>query len=165
MITYGEQTDPPVGGIDCYEGITLTIGKYCSIASGLKIYSGTHPCIDHPKVVSTFPFKERWNADYPPSKMGGQVTIGNDVWIATDVRILEGITIGDGAIIGAGSIIGSDVPPYTIAIGNPWKVLRKRFTDKQIKKLLEIKWWDFPKEIIERTLWSMKDIDEFLKNY
>ena len=72
----------------------------------------------------------------------GNTVIGNDVWIGQNAVILPGVHVGDGAIIGANSVVGSDVAPYTIVIGNPAKVLRKRFDDELIGLLLKFKWWD-----------------------
>lgn len=72
----------------------------------------------------------------------GDTFIGNDVWIGQHAVILPGIHIGDGAIIGADSVVGSDVEPYTIVVGNPARLLRKRFDDELIGLLLSFKWWD-----------------------
>ncbi len=72
----------------------------------------------------------------------GDTVIGNDVWIGQNAVILPGVHIGDGAIIGANSVVGSDVPPYTIVVGNPAKILHKRFDDELIRLLVEFKWWD-----------------------
>ena len=79
-----------------------------------------------------------------PSEMTfkGNTVIGNDVWIGQNAVILPGVHVGEGAIIGANSVVGSDVAPYTIVIGNPAKVLRKRFDDELIGLLLKFKWWD-----------------------
>ena len=71
-------------------------------------------------------------ADLP---LKGDTVIGNDVWIGQNATILPGVRIGDGAIIGANSIVGSDVSPYTIVVGNPANVLRKRFDDEMIELL------------------------------
>lgn len=143
----------------------LTFGNFCSIASGLKIISGQHPCVENPQAVTQFPFKEVWDVDYYPSKMDGNVIIGNDVWIGEDVSILEGVTVGDGSIIGSNSVIGSNVPPYTVAIGNPWKVLRKRFTNEQIRRLSLIKWWEWEDKEIKVAISHMRDIDLFIEKY
>ncbi len=163
MITYGNYTDP--NNIDCYEGVNLIIGKYCSIASGLKIYSGEHPCIDHPEIISQYPFHEHFRLDYPRSKYDGKVTIGNDVWVATDVGILEGVTIGDGAIIGARSMVTKDVPPYTLVAGNPARIKRFRFTDGVIQSLLKIKWWNWTVNEINQAIPEMKDVNKFIQKY
>ena len=98
--------------------------------------------------VSTFPFYtlEGWDMDAPVASdmpFKGNTVIGNDVWIGQNAVILPGVHVGDGAIIGANSVVGSDVAPYTIVIGNPAKVLRKRFDDEElINLLLYFKWWD-----------------------
>ena len=79
-----------------------------------------------------------------PSEMPfkGNTVIGNDVWIGQNAVVLPGVQIGDGAIIGANSVVGSNVAPYTIVVGNPAKVLRRRFDDEMIELLLQFKWWD-----------------------
>ena len=82
----------------------------------------------------------------------GDIIIGNDVWIGYEAVILSGVTIGNGAIIGARAVVTRDVPPYTIAGGVPAKPIRKRFSDDAISALLNIKWWDWPKERIARHI-------------
>ena len=72
----------------------------------------------------------------------GDTVIGNDVWIGQNAVILPGVHIGNGAIIGANSVVGSHVDDYTIVVGNPAKVLRKRFDNEMIDLLLQFKWWD-----------------------
>ena len=97
--------------------------------------------------VSTFLFYtlEGWEMEPPAASdipFKGNTVIGNDVWIGQNAVILPGVHVGDGAIIGANSGVGSDVAPYNIVIGNPAKVLRKRFDDELIGLLLQFKWWD-----------------------
>lgn len=163
MITAGEYTVVPQD-IDCYEGVELTIGKYTSIASGLKIYSGKHPTIKFPGAVANYPFREHTgNEQYPSSFFDGRVDIGNDVWIAKDVRILEGVIIGDGSIIAAGSLVTKDVPPYSFVAGVPGRIKRKRFTSAQISSLLKIKWWNWDNSRIEDSLQYLSNVDEFIK--
>ena len=123
----------------------LIIGKFCQIAAGVEFVmnDANHKM----NAVTTFPFYtlEGWEMNIPdPSEMTfkGNTVIGNDVWIGQNAVILPGVHIGDGAIIGANSVVGSDVAPYTIVIGNPAKVLRKRFDDELIGLLLKFKWWD-----------------------
>ena len=123
----------------------LIIGKFCQIASGVEFVM--NDANHQMNAVTTFPFYtlEGWEMNAPdPSEMPfkGNTVIGNDVWIGQNAVILPGVHIGDGAVIGANSVVGSDVAPYTIVIGNPAKVLRKRFDDELIGLLLKFKWWD-----------------------
>ncbi|MBQ9034058.1 MAG: CatB-related O-acetyltransferase [Oscillospiraceae bacterium] len=123
----------------------LMIGKFCQIAAGVEfVMNDANHQIN---AVTTFPFYtlEGWDMEPPaPSDMPfkGDTVIGNDVWIGQNAVILPGVHIGDGAIIGANSVVGSDVAPYTIVIGNPAKVLRRRFDDELIGLLLQFRWWD-----------------------
>ena len=128
-----------------WNGDKLIIGKFCQIASGVEfVMNGANHQINS---VSTFPFYtlEGWDMELPASSdlpLKGDTVIGNDVWIGQNAVILPGVHIGDGAIIGANSVVGSNVEPYTIVIGNPAKVLRKRFDDELIELMLKFKWWD-----------------------
>ena len=126
-------------------GDKLIIGKFCQIASGVEfIMNGANHQMN---AVTTFPFYtlEGWYME-PPSMddlpLKGDTVIGNDVWIGQNAVILPGVHIADGAIIGANSVVGSNVEPYTIAAGNPARVIRKRFDDEMIGLLLSFKWWD-----------------------
>ena len=80
---------------------------------------------------------------HPGSK--GDIVIGNDVWIGARATILSGVTIGDGAVVGAGSLVVSDVPAYAISAGNPCRTTRLRFSPDTIARLLEVRWWDWPR--------------------
>ena len=75
-----------------------------------------------------------------------------EAWIGQNAVILPGVHIGDGAIIGANSVVGSDIDPYTIVIGNPARVLRKRFDDELIDLMLRFKWWDRSIEEIDALI-------------
>jgi len=134
------------------EAKSLTIGKYCSISTQVVIFLGSEHRIDW---ISTYPFPILWREansikGHPSSK--GDVRIGNDVYIGYHVIILSGVTIGDGAVIGAGSVVASDVPSYAIVAGNPAHVLRYRFDEETIKKLLKIRWWDWPDEKVKENI-------------
>ena len=121
------------------------IGKFCSIGPNLMSGWGIHPV----SAVSTSPMfystmKQNGFSLVTQNKIEEQkpIIIGNDVFIGMNVIILDGLTIGDGAIIGAGSVVVKDVAPYEIVAGNPAKVIKKRFSDDIIDRLLVSKWWD-----------------------
>lgn len=82
----------------------------------------------------------------------GDTVIGNDVWFGQNVTVMPGIHIGDGCIIGANTTVAKDIPPYSVAVGNPCRVIRKRFDDKMIEFLLKLKWWDWSPEKIFKNL-------------
>ncbi|MBQ7542301.1 MAG: CatB-related O-acetyltransferase [Clostridia bacterium] len=123
----------------------LIIGKFCQIAAGVEFVM--NDANHQMNAVSTFPFYtlEGWEMDAPdlsdmPFK--GDTVIGNDVWIGQNAVILPGVHVGYGAVIGANSIVGSDIEPYSVAVGNPARVLRKRFDDEMIGLLIRFGWWD-----------------------
>ena len=126
-------------------GDRLIIGKFCQIAAGVEfVMNGANHMMN---AVTTFPFNmlEGWDMEPPKTSdlpLKGDTVIGNDIWIGQNAVILPGVHIGDGAIIGANSVVGRDVNPYTIVVGNPAKILRKRFDDEMIELLLRFKWWD-----------------------
>lgn len=149
------------------DGGHLTIGKFVSLAGGTTIMLGG----DHTtSFVSTFPFKDLWRSAV---KLPGRettkrdVAIGNDVWIGRNSLILSGVNIGDGAIIGAGSVVTKDVHPYAIVAGNPAKMIRYRFDEKTIERLLKMAWWNWPDEKINTALPKIMsdNIADFLKSY
>ena len=133
----------------------LIIGKFCQIAAGVEfIMNGANHQMN---AVSTYPFYtlNGWNMKPPKVSdlpLKGDTVIGNDVWIGQNAVILPGVHIGDGAIIGANSVVGSEVAPYTVAVGNPARPIRKRFDDEMIVLLLEFKWWDKSVNEINRLI-------------
>jgi virginiamycin A acetyltransferase len=82
----------------------------------------------------------------------GNTEIGNDVWIGFNSTIMPGVKIGDGAIIATNSTVTKNVAPYTIVGGNPAKEIKKRFSQEQIERLLEIKWWNWEIEKITKNV-------------
>jgi len=141
----------------------IEIGSFCSISSGVNIFGGGE---HNSNWVSTYPFRivfelENANSDGHP-KTKGITKIGNDVWIGHGATILSGITIGDGSIIGANAVVAKDIPPYSIVVGNPAKVIRSRFSEKNIEKLLRLKWWnwDIEKIISNVDFLNSENLDE-----
>lgn len=148
----------------------IYIGKFCSIAQNVEIFTGGNHNVNW---VTTYPFSHftkefpdgRKIVGFPSTK--GDVKIGNDVWIGRGVTILSGITIGDGAVIGANCTVSSNVEPYSIVVGNPMRILRKRFNDSIITKLLEIKWWNWDVEKINTEVTNLcsNNVAEFVEKH
>ena len=135
----------------------LIIGKFCSIACGVKFLFN---CANHTlKSLSTYTFPlfyEDWELEKSNVASAwdnkGDIVIGNDVWIGFEAVILAGVKIGDGAIIGTRAVVTKDVPPYSIVCGIPAKVIRKRYSPDIIELLLSLRWWDWTKDRIKRNL-------------
>lgn len=147
------------------ESSILIIGKFCSIADRVTIFLGGE---HRPDWVTTYPFnslmpKYSFITGHPKSK--GNVTIGHDVWLASGATILSGVTVGHGAVVGAGAVVSKDVPPYAIVAGNPAKIIKYRFPEATIQRLLRIEWWDWPLDKIERAvpLLLSGDMDAFFR--
>lgn len=135
----------------------LMIGKFCSIGRGVEIFlGGEHKS----KWITTFPLNHAFHYDvnrrtrwkYEQEHAKGNVIIGNDVWIGADTLILSGSTIGDGAIIGSRAVVRGNILPYSINVGNPCICKRMRYTDDVIKRLLELKWWDWDDDKIKNAV-------------
>lgn len=160
------------------EGILygVSIGKFTSIGDRVIIIDGRHPTSTF---VSTYPafystrnvyrsfvteqkFREN---DFYDETNGLRVKIGNDVWIGSDVRIMSGVSIGDGAIVAAGALITKDVLPYSIVGGIPAKVIKKRFDNDTIEKLLELAWWNWDEGKIKSCAEDFEDIATFIQKY
>ena len=130
----------------------LEIGKFCSIGSGASFILAGNQGHNH-KWISAYPFNpEIFSNAKDGFQTKGDTIIGNDVWIGTEAIIMPGVKIGDGAVIGTRAVVTKDVEPYTVVGGNPAKVIKKRFADKEIKQLLEIKWWNWNVEKINEAL-------------
>jgi acetyltransferase-like isoleucine patch superfamily enzyme len=129
---------------------TFSIGKFCSIAADVVIYTGAEHRIDW---ITTYNFEkfEETNNIKNMTRSKGNVTIGNDVWIGDGALILSGVTIGDGAVIAARAVVTKNVKPYEIVGGNPAKHIKFRFNENEIKELLTIKWWDWDIEKIKNN--------------
>jgi len=146
-----------------YGSDRLIIGKFCAIATNVKfIMNGANHKLDG---ISTYPFPifgNGWETSMDklmelPSR--GDTIIGNDVWIGYESLIMPGVNVGDGVAIAARSVVVRDIPPYTIAGGNPARPIKQRFSDTDIEILLEIKWWDWDIEKITRNINLIMDGD------
>lgn len=158
------------GGTNLYN---CKVGSFCSLASNIHIQPYTHPAT----FVSSYPGFFKTTNNYPFGKGttefkevltcddGHYAIIGNDVWIGENVTIKGGVKIGDGAIIGMNALVTKDVPPYAIVGGVPARVIKYRFNEKDIKKLLDIQWWNWPLETIKEKKEDFIGLKLFLSKY
>lgn len=126
----------------------LIIGKFCALGTGVRfIMNGANHRMDGP---STFPFPTMggsWSQHFDlitdlPGR--GDTVVGHDVWFGNGATVMPGVRIGNGAIISTGSVVTGDVSDYGIVGGNPARLIRKRFGDTEIARLLAVAWWDWP---------------------
>jgi len=132
----------------------LIIGNYCSIGSGaIFMMAGNQG--HRTDWVSTFPFHFQANIfknSKNPYKKSGNTIIGHDVWIGSEAMIMAGVTIGSGAVIASRAVVTKDVEPYAVVGGNPAEMIKYRFSDDEIEKLLVLKWWDWSEDEVKERM-------------
>lgn len=144
----------------------VKIGKFCSIGPNFCCGLGLHPT----NGISTAPMF------YSKAKQNGvslvnevvyeeqkQTIIGNDVFIGANVTIVDGVKIGDGAVIGAGAVVVKDIPPYAVAVGIPAKVIKYRFDEQTIKRLIDMQWWNWSDIDLQKVADNEFNVNEFIK--
>ncbi|WP_368077114.1 DapH/DapD/GlmU-related protein [Mariluticola halotolerans] len=147
------------------------IGKFCSIASDVRLNPGNHPlwrASQHHYTyrAEAFDLGENDEEFFAWRKSNG-VKVGHDVWIGHGATVLAGVSVGTGSVIGAGAVVSKDVAPYSIVGGVAAKELRKRFDDKTAEGLLKMAWWDWPREKLAETLPDMRRLtaEAFVEKY
>ncbi len=144
------------------------IGKFCSIASHVRINPVNHPSwrvtqhhITYRRVQ--YGLSDTDDHDFFGWRREHKVTIGHDVWIGHGAILMPGVTVGTGAIIGAGAVVTKDVPPYMIAVGVPAKPIKPRFSPEIAEKILQTEWWNWDRKTLEERFEELNDIDSFLQ--
>jgi phosphonate metabolism protein (transferase hexapeptide repeat family) len=146
------------------------VGKFCSIASHVRLNPGNHPMdrvTQHHMTYrrAQYGFGETDDQEFFDWRRDHKVTVGHDVWIGHGAILLPGVRVGTGAVIGASSVVTHDVEPYTIAVGVPARPMRMRFSERDAAKLLAIAWWDWPRELLEERFEELNDLPSFLEKY
>lgn len=138
------------------------IGKYVAIAWNVSIGAPNHDI--HRLAMAELDYIFEEEHEHLKSFDTLECKIGNDVWVAAGAHILRGVSISDGAVIAANAVVTKDVPPYAIVAGVPAKIIGFRFKEEQIKRLLEICWWDFSEEKLKdaRNLFREPVTDEII---
>ena len=136
------------------------VGKFCAFAENVQVGAGVHPVhfastnfifYSNHKSIKTFSDGEYFLEEH------NQIEIGHDVWFGANSSVIGNVKIGSGAVIAYGAVVTKDVPPYTVVGGVPAKVIRKRFSDDIINRLLEIKWWNLSDAFFEKHFKLMHD--------
>ncbi len=145
----------------------LSIGRYCSIATGLEVLRERHPMewattssitYDADPLHGYRAFAAAHRDFYPaaaapvapPGLLAPAPHIGHDVWIGQHVQLARGISIGDGAVIAAGAVVTRDVPPYAVVAGVPARVVKMRFEPPVVDALTHSRWWEFDASVLRR---------------
>lgn len=112
--------------------------------------------------MTTFPFPafhpkakalvDSGHTDGPHATSKGDVVLGSDVWLGYGVTILSGVRVGHGAVVGARSLVAKDVPPYAVVAGTPARILRFRFDNDTIARMLRLQWWHWPDDVLTDRL-------------
>lgn len=130
------------------------IGNYCSIGPGCMLGLGEHDL----NAVSTYPKVNNGDGNMALFDFEHTTCLENDVWLGANAVVKQGVCIATGAVVGAGAVVTKDVPPYAIVVGAPAKVLRYRFPEEKIQKLLASQWFQ---EDLSNAKKSVKMLSEF----
>lgn len=143
------------------------VGRYCSISSSVETMGLNHPLnristssftYDHSFEIFNKAFND-YKVSFEPKNFQlqdkGPIIIEHDVWIGEGAVLAKGITIGIGSVIGAKAVVTKDVPPYAVVVGNPARVVKYRFDDQTIIRLLNSRWWNF-----DFTIFDSVDIED-----
>jgi hypothetical protein len=149
------------------------IGKFCSIASHVRLNPGNHPMWRASQAHFTYrasaywPEQEEDEAAFFDWRRSAPVALGHDVWIGHGAVVLPGRRVGTGAAVGAGAVVTRDVPPYAVAVGNPARVVRPRFAPPVAERLLALAWWDWDHERLRLALPDFRSlsVEAFLEKH
>jgi len=146
------------------------IGKYCSIANSVRINPGNHPqwrVTQHHLTYRrvSYGLDNEDDYDFFQWRRDHRCMIGHDVWIGHGATVMPGVKISTGAIIGSGAVVTKDVGPYEIAVGVAAKVIKKRFSEDIIEKLIAIEWWNWDRKTLEARFQDLMNIENFIEKY
>ncbi len=150
--------------------IYASIGKFCSIASHVRINPGNHPMDRVTQHHMTYRrveygFADTDDATFFDWRRAYRCVVGHDVWIGHAAIIMPGVSVGTGAVVGSNAVVTKDVAPYEIVVGVPAKPIRKRFPDDVIAALLRIAWWDWDRATLEARFGEFNNLETFIATY
>jgi len=146
------------------------VGKFCSIASHVRINPGNHPMQRVTQHHCTYRkaqygFGDGFDAEVFEMRRSSHCKIGHDVWIGHAATIMPGVSVGSGAIIGSGAVVTKDVKPYEIVAGVPSARIRMRFPPEIVAALLKIEWWDWEHSRLKERFDELLDVEAFVAKY
>jgi phosphonate metabolism protein (transferase hexapeptide repeat family) len=146
------------------------VGKFCSIASHVRINPGNHPMhrvTQHHLTYrrAQYGFGEQNDEEFFNWRRAARCMIGHDVWLGHAAIIMPGVKVGIGAVVGSGAVVTKDVPAYTIAVGVPAQPKRQRFSDAVVAALLEIAWWEWDHDTLCVRFDDLLDVEQFIEKY
>jgi phosphonate metabolism protein (transferase hexapeptide repeat family) len=154
------------------EIIYALIGKFCAVASGVRINALEHPIerVSQHKITyrpNEYFLGQGIDAAFRDKRQKARVTIGHDVWVGHGAIVMPGLSVGHGAVIGGGAVVTQDVAPYAIVAGVPAKFIRWRFQPEFAEKLIALAWWDWEHDRLAAAIADMQGLsaEEFVEKY
>jgi len=139
------------------------VGKFCNIASGVRINPTNHPTwrasLHHFTYRSRSHGMGQDDAEIFAWRDAARVVIGPDVWIGHNAILLPGVNVGAGAVVGAGAIVTRDVAPYAVVVGSPARIVKRRVTPDVEAALMRIRWWDWPNARLAEAMADFRGLD------
>jgi acetyltransferase-like isoleucine patch superfamily enzyme len=124
----------------------ITVGRYAQLGPGVSVWAVNHGA----RHLTTYNTKLLFEGRMKQFSVEAPIIVGDDVWIGANSILLPGVTVGNSTIIGAGSVDTKSIPPYSVAVGNPARVIRRRFTPEIRLALDEWQWWRYtPEDLLE----------------
>ncbi len=154
------------------EIIYAQIGKFCAIASDVRINALNHPMnrVSQHKITyrpNEYFLYAKVDKDFREKRKSAVVEIGHDVWVGHGAIILPSVKIGHGAVVAAGAVVTKNVEPYAIVAGVPAKRIKWRFKKSIRERIVQLAWWNWPHEQLATVVEDMRalTVEEFLEKY
>lgn len=150
--------------------IYTDVGRFCSIASHVRINPGNHAMwrvTQHHMTYRRrmFGFGDRDDDEFFNWRRAHRCRIGHDVWIGHGAIIMPGVSVGDGAVVGSGAVVTHDVAPYRIVAGVPAREIRARFPTHVAAALQRIGWWHWDRATLAARFDELLDVERFIARY